>query len=112
MKFSYRDTSPISGPWGQLRFRHADGNNFGYLTLYPGSFSLSEKQAGTLVTLASGSWSTTSGDWYDVTLIADGSHIEVWRGPKDGAQTRMCSVDTATVLSGAKSYLVVTTDGV
>ncbi|NLV46078.1 MAG: RHS repeat-associated core domain-containing protein [Candidatus Hydrogenedentes bacterium] len=112
MKFSYRDTSPISGPWGQLRFRYVDGNNFGYLTLYPGSFSLSEKRAGTLVTLASGAWSTTSGDWYDVTLIADGSHIEVWRGPKDGAQTRMCSVDTATVLSGAASYLVVTTDGV
>ncbi len=112
MKFSYRDTSPISGPWGQLRFRYVDDNNFGYLTLYPGSFSLSEKRAGTLVTLASGSWSTTSGDWYDVTLIADGSHIEVWRGPKDGAQTRMCSVDTATVLSGNASYLVVTTDGV
>ncbi|NLV43054.1 MAG: RHS repeat-associated core domain-containing protein, partial [Candidatus Hydrogenedentes bacterium] len=106
------DTSPISGPWGQVRFRHADSNNFGYLTLYPGSFSLSEKRAGTLVTLASGSWSTTSGDWYDVTLIADGSHIELWRGPKGGAQTRMCSVDTATVLSGAASYLVVTTDGV
>ncbi len=112
MKFSYRDTSPISGPWGQLRFRYVDSNNFGYLTLYPGSFSLSEKRAGTAVTLASGSWTTTSGDWYDVTLIADGSHIEVWRGPKGGAQTRMCSVDTATVLSGAVSYLVVTVGGV
>ena len=105
MKFSYRDTSAIPGPWGQVRFRYGDSSNFGYFTMYPASFSLCERRAGTGVTLASGAWSTTSGDWYDVTIIAEGSHIEVWRGPKGGAQTRMCSVDNAAILSGQKSYL-------
>ena len=111
MKFSYRDTSGTPGPWAQARFRYADGNNFAFLTLYPTSFGLSEKRSGTVVGLTSGSWTTTSGTWYDVTVIAEGSHIEVWRGPKDGAQSRVCSVDTATVMSGVKSYLVAAVNG-
>ena len=60
-----------------------------------------------MVNLQVGSWTTSAGQWYDVTLIADGSHIEVWRGPKGGAQSRVGSVDTATVLSGSRYYLVV-----
>ena len=35
MKFSYRDTSATRGPWAQVRFRHADSNNYPYLTLTP-----------------------------------------------------------------------------
>ncbi len=112
MKFSYRDASAIPGPWGQVRFRYGDSSNFGYFTMYPASFSLCERRAGTGVTLASGAWSTTSGDWYDVTIIAEGSHIEVWRGPKGGAQTRMCSVDNAAILSGQKSYLFTYVDAI
>ena len=111
MKFSYRDDSAIPGPWGQVRYRYADSSNFGYLVLYPASFTLRERRAGTDVTLTSGAWSSTLGAWYDVTIIADGTHIEVWRGPKGGTQTRMCSVDNAVILSGAKSYLLTAVNG-
>ena len=40
-----------------------------------------------------------------MTIIADGTHIEVWRGPKGGTQTRLCSVDNAAILSGTRCYL-------
>jgi RHS repeat-associated protein len=111
MKFSYRDTSSIPGPEMQLRFRQPDGSNFGVVRLWPTSFNVSEVRAGATVLLGSGAWTTSTNTWYDVTLIADGNHIEVWRGPKGGAQTRVCSLDSATILSGAKSTIVVATNG-
>jgi RHS repeat-associated protein len=107
MKFSYRDTSGTPGPETQIRYRYADTNNTGMLRIFPTSFRVTEVRAGTLVNLVTGSWATTPGAWYDVTLIADGAHIELWRGPKGGAQTRICSVDSATVLSGNTSYILV-----
>ncbi|HPO13410.1 MAG TPA: RHS repeat-associated core domain-containing protein [Candidatus Hydrogenedentes bacterium] len=45
-----------------------------------------------------------TGQWYDVQVICDGAHIEVWWGAQGSALQKILSTDSATVLEGTYIY--------
>jgi len=111
MKFTYRDTGGVSGPEAQIQYRSADGGNCGLLRLTRTACRVSEKQGAAVTDLATAAWSTTWGAWYEVTVIADGAHVEVWRGLTGTTPARVCSVDSATILCGSRAYIQVGAGG-
>ena len=49
---------------------------------------------------------------YDVQVVADGKHVEVWWGPAGGDMAKIIEVDSAAVLSGPRLSFLATTNTV
>ena len=81
-----------------MYLRKDGGNAFLKLYTKPSQIML-QQYDGSLTTLDNNtSISTTQGTWYDITMVLDGEHVEVWRG-----EEQVLSTDAATVLEAGSS---------
>ena len=99
--FRYRYKCNDTTDWEHrynMYLRKDGGNAFLKLYAKPSQIML-QQYDGDWTTLDNNtSISTTQGTWYDITMVLDGEHVEVWRD-----EEQVLSTDAATVLEAGSS---------
>ncbi len=106
VRFSYKidSSSQSATPETILRFRRT-GNDYVDVRFLTIQARIQQYKGGVTTYFQTNTSATsTLNQWYDVLVIPDGAHIEVWWGTQGSTLQKILSTDSATVLEGPGMY--------